>query len=249
MRRLTITGLALASASAAHAQTIEPGWSGDLGAVARLRPDHLGGRAFTLESLPVAEIHYGDRLQLSLDDGAKWSAWKVDGWSAGPVLEYRQAYADHLPPGAHKLEGAFEIGGFTAARFKYGEVELRLRRAVNGYQGWSGDLSFDTGGQINRNWKLGAEARLSWADSAYSNAYFGLRPVAMRRMNLPRFQENDMVTAGVEFDAARCINDRMQFVAALAFDRLVGPLDSNPILQTRNLPTLSLGVTYHWPAL
>lgn len=248
MRRLALPSLALAWAGAAHAQAIEPGWSGDLGAVARLRPDHLGGRAYTLESVPVAEIHYGDRLQLSLDDGAKWSAWKVDGWSAGPVLEYRQAYADHLPPGAHKLEGAFEVGGFTAARFKYGEVELRLRRAVNGYQGWSGDLSFDTGGQITRDWKLGAEARLSWADSAYSNAYFGLRPGAARRMNLPRFQENDMVTAGVELDAARRISDRLRFVAALAFDRLVGPLDSNPILQTRNLPTLSVGVTYHWPA-
>jgi outer membrane scaffolding protein for murein synthesis (MipA/OmpV family) len=248
VRRLALPGLALAWAGAAHAQAAETGWSADLGAVARLRPDHLGGRAFTLEPVPVVEVRYGDRLQLSLDDGAKWSAWQVDGWSAGPVLEYRQAYADRLPPGAHKLEGAFEIGGFAAARFKYGELELRLRRAANGYQGWSGDLSFDTGGQVTPNWKLGVETRLSWADSAYSDAYFGLRPAAARRMGLPRFQENDMLTAGVEFDAARRIDDRTQLVAIAAFDRLVGPLDSNPILQTRNLPTLSLGVTYHWPA-
>ena len=248
MRRLALPGLVLAWAGAAHAQATEPRWSGDLGVVARLRPDHLGGRTFTLESLPVVDLRYGVRLQLSLDDGAKWSAWKVDGWSAGPVLEYRQAYADHLPLGAHKLEGALEVGGFAAARLKYGEVEVRLRRAVNGYQGWSGDISFDTGGQINRDWKLGAEARLSWADSSYSDAYFGLRRSEARRMNLPRFQENDMVSAGVELDASRRIDARTQFVAALAFDRLLGPLDSNPILRTRNLPTLTLGVTYHWPA-
>lgn len=248
MRLHPLSCLVLAWAGAAHADDAPPGWSADLGVVTRLRPDHLGGRTPTVEILPVAEVHYGDRLQLSLDDGAKWAAWKTDNWAVGPVIEYRQAYSDHLPLGAHKLEGAFEVGAFGSARLKYGEIELRLRRAVNGYEGWSGDLAFDTGGQVSKNWKVGAEARLSWADSNYSDAYFGLRRGVAHRLQLPRFQENDFRTVGVELDAARRLNSRTQLVMSVAMDRIVGPLDTNPILQTRNLPTLTLGVTYHWPA-
>jgi outer membrane scaffolding protein for murein synthesis (MipA/OmpV family) len=234
-------------AGTAHAQT-DVGWNADLGAVMRVRPDYLGSKHYAVDAVPVIEAHLGDQLQLSLDDGAKWSALRSVNWAFGPVAEYRQSYSDHLPAGAHRLDDAVELGGFGSHRLPLGEVELRLRHAVNGYQGWSGDLSFDTGGQVTPNWKVGGQARLAWADSAFSDAYFGLRREATRRLGLPRFAENDFRTVGLELDAARRLSPRTQLVLSLAEDRILGKLGDTPILCSRDLATLSIGLTYHWGA-
>lgn len=246
MKRLMLGGL-IVCAPAARADDL-PAWSVDLGAATRVRPDHVGARTFTTDAVPILDLHYGDRLQVSIDDGVKWTAIRAGRWSLGPVAEYRQAYSNGLPPGARRPQDAVEIGGFGAFRLPYGEAELRLRRAVDGYQGWSGDLSFDTGGRISRNWEVGAEARLAWADSAYTDAYFGVRPRLARRLGLPRFQENNFTTAGFELSAARRLTPDTRVVMALAYDRVVGPADPTPSLRSRDIPTFTLGLTYHWPA-
>ena len=247
MRGLVLGGLALACARGAQAQA-QSGWSGDLGAAARARPDHVGARTYTLDAVPVIDIHYGDSLQVSLDDGVKWTAVRAGGLAFGPVAEYRQAYSDGLAPGVRRPQNAIEIGGFAAYRLPFGQAEVRLRRAVDGYQGWSGDLSFDTGGRVSRRWQVGAEARLGWADDAYTDAYFGARRRTARRLGLPRFQENDFTTAGFELDVARDLTANARLVAALAYDRVIGPADPTPSLLSRDIPTLTLGLTYRWPA-
>ena len=247
MKRLVLGGLVLACARGAQAQD-QSGWSGDLGAAARTRPDHVGARTYTLDAVPIVNLRYGDDLQVSLDDGVKWTAARMGGWAFGPVAEYRQAYSDGLAPGVRQPQDAIEIGGFAAYRLPFGEAEVRLRRAVDGYEGWSGDLSFDTGGQVSPHWQVGAEARLSWADAAYTDAFFGVRPHVAHRLGLPRFQENDFTTAGLELDAARTITAHSRVVAALAYDRVIGPADPTPSLQSRDIPTFTLGLTYHWPA-
>ena len=248
MKRAVLTGLVWACAGAARAQdTPPPGWSGDFGLAGRARPTHIGSTGFTVDALPIIELHYGPDVQLSLDDGAKWTVGHSGGWTYGPVAEYRQAYSDALAVGAHHPQDAIEIGGFAAHRPKFGEVEVRLRRAVNGYQGWSGDLSFDTGGKVGKNWEVGAEARVSWADSNYTDAYFGVRPRTAHRLGLPQFQENDFTTVGVEFGAARRLTTNTRLVASLALDRIVGPEDPTPSFRSRDIPTFTLGLTYRWP--
>ena len=228
--------------------TPDPGWSADPGFVVRVRPAHLGAKRYVVDALPIVEIHYGDQLQLSLNDGAKYSALRGKSWAIGPVAEYRQSFTDDLPRGARDVDDAIEVGGFASYRLPFGEVEGRLRKAVTGYRGWSGDLSFDTGTKVGPKWIVGAEARVAWADSNFTNDYFGLRPGAAHRIGLPRFLENDFWTAGGELGVARRIGPHMQFVVSISEDRILGPIGHTPLLRSRDLASFALGVTYHFSA-
>jgi outer membrane scaffolding protein for murein synthesis (MipA/OmpV family) len=221
-------------------------WTVDLGLIARARPTHLGARRYTSDLLPIVAVAAGDRLTFSLDDGLAATAWAGDGWSVGPLVEYRQSYNDRLPPRTFAMDDAIEIGGFVKRRTPVGEIEFRARKAVTGYQGWSGDLAFDTGGQVAPRWKVGLEARLSWADGAFSREYFGLRRDQTRPIRLPRFRENDFYSAGLELDAARAIGPRLSLVATLSADRILGEEWESPLLASRDVITAGIGLTYRF---
>jgi len=236
-----------AGASAEPAQS--NAWTVDVGLISRLRPDHLGANRYTRDVLPLLEVDYGDRLSFSVDDGFKVTAWRSGDWSAGPVVEYRQSYNDRLPNGAFAMRDAVEAGGFLKRRTPIGEIDLRVRKALDGYGGWSGDLAFDTGGQISPRWKVGLEARLSWADSNFSREYFGLRHDAVHSVSLPRFGENDFYSAGLELDAARALGPRLSLVATVSADRIIGEAWESPLLSNRNVITGGVGLIYRFGRL
>jgi outer membrane scaffolding protein for murein synthesis (MipA/OmpV family) len=250
-RGLAFGALLLASALAtmANAETggaTEPDWTVDVGVFTRVRPDHLGSDRYTFDLLPIVSARWGDRLTASLDDGLKLTALTRGAWSFGPVVEYRQSYNDRLTRGAYRMPDAIEVGGFAKTRTALGDVELRLRKATDGYDGWSGDLSFDTGGQVTSHWAVGGEARLSWADDNFSREYFGLRRRQRETMNLPTFGKNDFVSLGFELDAQRRLGQRTAFVATLSEDRILGEAWESPLLRTRNVLTAGVGVTYRF---
>ncbi|MDR7115470.1 MipA/OmpV family protein [Caulobacter sp. BE254] len=234
-----------ALATTAEAAT-DPGWTVDVGVFTRVRPDHLGSDRYTFDLLPIVSARWGDHLTASLDDGLKLTALTRGAWSFGPVVEYRQSYNDRLTRGAYRMPDAIEVGGFAKTRTALGDVELRLRKATDGYDGWSGDLSFDTGAQVTPRWTVGGEARLSWADDDFSREYFGLRRRQRETLNLPTFRQNDFVSLGFELDAQRRLGQRTAFVATLSGDRIVGEAWESPLLRTRNVLTAGVGVTYRF---
>jgi outer membrane scaffolding protein for murein synthesis (MipA/OmpV family) len=242
---LAAAGLA-ASAGAVRAEPAS--WVVETGAAARVRPAHLGSSQYLVDAVPIFEAAYGDEVSVSFDDGAKWRALKLGPVRAGPIVEYRQAFNDRLPPGAFRMDDAVELGGFSELRTAAGIAEARLRRALNGYQGWSGDLSFSTGAAVTSDLSLGGQARLAWADSNFTQEYFGLRPHEASKFRLPRFLDEDFVTAGAEFDAARQLTPHVRTVLELSADRIVGELRPSPLFASRDIFTASLGLTYRWSA-
>jgi outer membrane scaffolding protein for murein synthesis (MipA/OmpV family) len=250
MKRLlpVVAALLFAAAGPAMAQETGPdsGWIVDLGAVGRVRPAHLGSDHYLTDVAPVVEATWNDRLVLSLDDGAKWVLGRIGPVEYGPIAEYRQSFNDDLPPGAFRMNDAVEIGGFSQVKTPVGIVEARLRHAVNGYDGWSGDLSFDTGGRVTPKLLIGGQLRLSWADSNFSQEYFGLKPHVSKHFGLPQFLDEDYITAGAEFDAAREITPHVRLVMALSADRMLGEMPSSPLFRTRDVYVASFGATYHW---
>lgn len=243
-------GIAASAALPASAEPAEQSaWTVDIGIINRIRPDHLGADRYTRDVLPLLEVSNGDRLSFSFDDGLKVTAWANSAWSAGPVIEYRQSYNDRLPAGAFAMKDAVEVGGFLKRRTRVGEIDLRVRKALDGYGGWSGDLAFDTGGQISPRWKVGLETRLSWADSDFSREYFGLRHDVAHAVSLPRFGENDFYSAGLELDAARALGPRLSLVATVSADRIIGEAWKSPLLSSRNVITGGVGLIYHFGRL
>lgn len=236
------------SATAA-APAPQSAWTVDAGLISRARPDHLGADRYTRDLLPLLEVSDGDRLSFSLDDGLKVAAWTGDAWSAGPIAEYRQSYNDRLPPGAFAMKDAVEVGGFLKRRTRIGEIDVRVRKALGGYGGWSGDLAFDTGGRISPRWTIGVETRLSWADGDFSREYFGLRRDAVRALSLPRFGKSDFYSAGAELDLARSLSPRLSLIATVSADRIIGEAWESPLLSSRNVATGGLGLLYRFGRL
>ncbi|ESQ87603.1 MipA/OmpV family protein [Asticcacaulis benevestitus] len=216
----------------------------DIGVVLRDRPAHIGAKTSLHELYPVVEITR-NRWQISLDDGGKYSAATLGPVTVGPVLEYRQSFNDHLPSGAHHMPDAFETGGFAVYKTPLGDVEARLRKAINSYQGWSGDLSFDTGGHITPTTGVGLEIRAGWADNSFSNQFFGLRPRAAYHVSLPRFLPNNYYTLGAELTAGHKITPTTTAFIQSSLDRVYGEAWRSPILKTRDVFVLSLGLTWH----
>lgn len=246
MRRTTLLAGIAAAAIAGPAAAEPMDWTVDFGGAARVRPDHIGSGHYRVDAVPIVEANYGDKLVISLDDGAKFRAFNWGPLSAGPIAEYRQSFNDALPRGAFRMSDVVELGGFVEGRTPIGIAEARLRHAVGGYDGWSGDLSFSTGAPVTPKLMIGGQARLSWADSNFTQEYFGLRPHAATGFGLPRFLDEDFVTVGGELDAARQITPKVRLVLAVSADRIVGELRPSPIFASRNIFTTSLGLTYHW---
>lgn len=244
--RAVCLALGIAMAGAARAEPLD--WTVEAGAGARVRPVHLGSSHYLVDAVPIFEATLGDNLSLSLDDGAKWRALKFGAVTLGPIAEYRQSFADDTPRGAYRMSDAVEVGGFGEWRTPVGIAEARLRHAVNGYDGWSGDLSFLTGGTVAPKLMMAAQARLSWADANFTQEYFGLHPHAASHFGFPSFHEGDFLTAGAEIDAGREITPRTRLVLELTADRIVSELQQSPLFSTRNIFTATVGLTYRWSA-
>jgi outer membrane scaffolding protein for murein synthesis (MipA/OmpV family) len=233
---------ALAAGGSARAEA----WIVDAGAAARVRPAHLGSGQYVIDATPIVEAAYGDTLRISLDDGIKWRALRAGQVTVGPIAEYRQSFNDKLPRGAIHPPDALELGGFAEARTPLGIAEARLRRAVNSYEGWSGDLSFSTGAPVTSGLFLGGQTRLSWADSHFTREYFGLESHAAGAAGLASSLNQPYVTVGAEFEAAQRLTPRARLVLDLSADRILGQLRPSPMFQNRDILTAALGLTYRW---
>jgi len=244
---LTALGVA-ALAAAPSAEAAPPDWTLQTGAAAHSRPAHLGSNQYLVEAVPILEASFDDAVSISLDDGAKWRALAKGPLRFGPIVEYWQSFNDNLPPGAFRMSDAVEFGGFGELHTPIGLGEVRLRRALYGYQGWSGDLSFSTGAPVTPKLMLGGQARLSWADSNFTQEYFGLRPHAAHRFGVPRFLDEDLLSAGAELDAARELSSHVRLVLELSTDRIISELPRATLFAPRNIFTASLGLTYRWSA-
>ncbi|MFN3808841.1 MipA/OmpV family protein [Asticcacaulis sp.] len=212
--------------------------SGDVGVIWRRRPAHIGAVEAVSDLYPIVELRVGDRWQVSLDEGVRWTAAERGRWRVGPVLEYRQAYRDKLPRGARPLPDAVEFGGFSQWQTGFGDVELRLRRALNSYQGWSGDLSYDAGARLSSRTAIGVELRGAWADSRFSGPFLGLPPT--RRASY--------FTLGSEVTLGHRLDERTTAFVQGSADRLYGDDWRRPALRSRHVFTLSLGFTRHFGA-
>jgi outer membrane scaffolding protein for murein synthesis (MipA/OmpV family) len=221
-------------------------WTVDLGSVARVRPAHLGSNSYRTDLLPVLAASYGKSLSFSIDDGAKWEAARLGPATFGAVGEFRQSFNDALSRDVFRTRDAVELGGFAQTQTRLGLAELRMRRALNGYRGWSGDLAFDTGGRVSRGLELGAEARLSWADQRFTQEYFGQHRAPPAPFGPPRFHDNDFVSVGIEVDAARTLTPDTRLILELSGDRMLGELPSRGLFPSRNVFTASLGIVRHW---
>ena len=223
----------------------DPGWTIDAGIAVVRQPDYPGSASSRLLVRPTLAATDGDRLRFSIDDGVSWAAFDLGKLKLGPVAEYRQADRISPPGGYPGMGSAIELGGFARLDTPIAELEGRLRKAVDGYRGWSADLAADSGITVAPGTKLAAEARLSWADYRFVESRFGPGTLRGRRPGMPDFDPPNYVSAGIELDATQRIGSAIDVTLIASDDRLIGDVRS-PQVMTHVVRQLGLSVTRHF---
>lgn len=240
-------GLAAGAARAEDAAPANPvllpetGLTVDAGVVFRVRPTHLGADEYRGDVLPVIDGQWGKDLHFSLDDGVQYTALKLGRFKFGPDLEYRQPYNDKLPPRTRRTSDAVETGGFAKVDLTYAELDVRLRKALNGYEGWSGDIFLDTLIPIHGKLYLALEGRLGWADRKFALNAFGRTPLPGQ---IPVSSGiGDYYTAGVQAAFIYLWRPRTKFILGLSDDVILRPSRAVSGADTRNAAVLLFAVT------
>lgn len=218
--------------------------NGDVGFIIRNRPSHIGSKKSSMDYLPFVDLNYG-KAEFSIEDGIKYRLKKYKSLELGPIIEYRQSYKDKLPKGAHRMPDAYELGGYALYKTPVGELEARLRRALNSYNGWSGGLYFDTEANINDSSKVALELRSEWADKNFSDSFFGLKPKDADEFNLPRFLSDNYYSSGIAATYIYKVNKKVNLLGQVSFDRIYGENWRDPVIKTRNNEAVTIGITYH----
>ena len=245
--RIGAAALALATGGAttsALAQVAFPdtGLTVDLGGGVRLRPKHLGSDEYQVDAVPIIQGQYGRDLHFSLDDGVQYDLIKAGPFKFGPDLEYRQAYNNDLAPRSSRTSNAVEAGVFGKVNLVYAELEGRFRKAVNGYDGYSGDISLDTLAPLAPKLSVGLEARLGWADRKFALDQFGLRPPP----GAPALPSNgsigDYYSAGAQVGVIYQWTRRTKFLLTLSDDVILRPSRPQSGADSRNAAAILLAV-------
>jgi len=214
--------LLLAIASPALAQQAGPpaampaqkAWTITLGVAPVVAPVWQGSRDHGLSIFPDLRVNYKDSLFLSVPDGLGWNAVNQDGWKIGPLAKLRFGRQEStggspflITGGSTALLGmgdvdlAGEFGGFAQKSLMKGKLRLRaeVRQGTGGHDGVVADTSIgwnDRKRDGSLLWGFGLRA--TWADSDYSNVYFGVtRAQSLATGLAPSRTGSGLMSAGI----------------------------------------------------
>jgi len=222
----------------------ETGLTIDAGAAVRARPTHIGAENYTYDLLPVVDGQWGKNLHFSIDDGIQYTAIRWDRLKLGPDLEYRQPYNDKLAPRTRRTSDAVETGLFAKVDLTYAELDVRVRKALNGYQGYSADIALDTLAPITRKWFVALEARFGGADRRFSLDAFGR--TALPGEPIVNNPLGDYYTAGAQVTLVHLWRPKTKFILGLSADQILRPSRGVSGADSRTTATLFLAAVHRF---
>ncbi len=189
-------------------------WTLGIGLAPIVAPVWQGSRDHGLSVFPDLRLNYKDSLFLSVPDGLGWNAVNQDGWKIGPLAKLRFGRRENtggspflITGGSDALRGmgnvgvAGEFGGFAQKTLAAGKLRLRaeVRQGTGGHDGVVADTLVSWSDRNARATLLWSAAiRATWADSDYSNVYFGVTPAQAAATGLPAFRTGSgLISAGI----------------------------------------------------
>ncbi len=249
----------LAFASAATAQT-RPDMSGQdewivhLGGGFAITPQYEGDDSYRLNLLPYAEVRYGEKFQLSVPTGAKYTA-KI-GENLSINANARLAFArdeDGSSPfaisgsdtidlrGLGEVDASLELGG--GLEYDWGNLSAfgNLRQAVTGHDGLIGDIGLSYGGRLGTRtqphfWRISPSLKL--ANDNFVSSYFGITPAQSAASNLPVFDAGGGIyAASLSSSYIMTTSRRTSVIFQGSVSQLMGDAKDAPLVSQRGSAT------------
>ncbi|MFY0730365.1 MipA/OmpV family protein [Pseudomonas sp. NFX15] len=190
------------------ATVMAEGISGEAGAGISYQPHDPTASRYEARPVPYLDLDWGD-VSLSTDDGLTWSAFKANGFSAGPFLNYLPGRtANGSLQGLHDVPDMGVIGGFVQyAPADFWRVFASVGEAVGGPEGVvgrvGGEIGYPLGGGVIGSSNLTAH----FADAQQNQAFFGVSGDESRASGIVRYNaggglQNIALTQSFEFPLA-----------------------------------------------
>jgi len=197
--------------------------------------DPSGSRYQTVP-LPYVDMDWGD-VSLDTDDGLTWSALKVDGWSAGPFINYLPGRnANGSLRGLRDVSDMAQLGGFVQySPADYWRVYAQLGQAMGGAGGQGGVLG-QVGGELGYPSGLGilgsSQLAVHFADGRQTTTFFGVSARESQASGISSYHanggfQNVTLTQSFEFP----VSEHWSLETSASWTHLVGSAADSSIVR------------------
>lgn len=203
MSRITVA--LFTALTCASANVFAGGITGEAGAGLSYQPHDPTGSRYETRPVPYLDLDWGD-VSLSTDDGLTWNAFKANGLSAGPFVNYLPGRTSNGElRGLRDVPDMAEVGGFVQyAPADFWRVFATLGEAIGGPEGvvgrLGGEMGYPLGGGVIGSTNLTAH----YADAQQNQAFYGVGAHASRASGIARYNasggfQNVALTQSFEF--------------------------------------------------
>ena len=168
----------------------------------------------------------------------------------GPALGFiGKRKASDLGADLPKVGFSIEAGGFAQVALTPSlRIRAEGRKGLSGHKGWVGEVSADYIAREGDDWLFSIGPRVTFGDSRYTRAYFGVTPEAAVASGLPAYDPDGGVqSVGVTAGYHRMLGRNWGFAVYGRYDRLVGDAADSPVtreLGSRGQPSAGVALSY-----
>lgn len=214
-----------------------PDWQVTVGMGAAGLPAYEGSNEERLSPAPTVDVRYKDLAYLSIGEGVGVNILRGTNYRAGVGLTYdmgREHNAATRLAGTGNIDPAPVFKAFAQYAFVPVVLSIDIKQALTSYQGLTGDISVYMPLVANEKFQVFAGPELTFADSRYMQAYFGINP---GNTDAQSHFRNYSANGGLK-DAKLGVAGLYHFTdhwfidADVGVERLLGSAVNSPITQT-----------------
>ena len=253
-----VMGAALAVPAFADPAANETQWGFSGGGGVAVSPHYSGDDDYAVSTLPYARLSYSDSFYVSMPEGANIKLFDKDGFSAIATAKFAFSRdEDGSSPfriagsrttdliGLGDVDTSVEIGG--TAKYRMGKWSLtgQARKAVSGHDGFVGELSASYSALIRGYGppiRVSIGPQLSFGDSDYMNAYYGVTSAQSAGSGLTEFNASGgLYSIGLSLNAMAPVTQRSSVFLQASLSHLTGDAEDAPLVTQRGSAAQAFG--------
>ncbi len=249
-RRAVLVAGAITAALTMPAAAQDSGGTGHrtrIGLGAQIYPSYPGSDDFDIGPMINVDRASGDQPFTfeAPDDSFSLSLIEAGTFSFGPVANFEGARtAEDVGANVPKVKFSVEAGGFAAINLS-DNFRLRgeVRRGITGHKGWIGTAGADYVMRDGDDWLFSIGPRVTWSNSRYQDAWFGVTPQAALTSGLPVYNPGSGIQSyGATASLLFQLSEQIGVSTFAKYDRLTGDAARSPlVLQYGSRDQLSAG--------
>jgi outer membrane scaffolding protein for murein synthesis (MipA/OmpV family) len=214
-----------------------PDWEVTVGGGLAGLPAYEGSNEERLSPAPTVDVRYKDLAYLSLGEGIGVNILRGTNYRAGVGLTYdigREHNAATRLAGTKNIDPAPVFKAFVQYAFVPVVLSAQIKQALTSYQGLTGDISAYMPVVANEKVQIFVGPEVTFADSRYMQAYFGINPGNTSSQSHFRNYSASGGLKNAKFGVAGLyhFNDHWFFDGDVGVERLLGSAVDSPITQT-----------------